>query len=272
MLFVNAYLARTDLTEFLSGLEQETPVQAYIVYDDQQGLVTDGALGELPSNTLGVVMVPFSLRKRHQPRRLGFLHECNQVMCLNIVFGICIPPDFVQESFKCLTKLRRPGVWNLYVAICGCLKLLQIVNHGDRAMIRHVGRAMRVMERLLNPGLISRQASVLRHIPQDFREGPCGFSQWRQCHWCDYWIHDPYEIDWIKGPLCDLCCDWHLGEGRFVDLADAARASDNEWCGLPYEPTAATRCARLLLRWFPQVLTEEVTKNIASSLVDRYEP
>ena len=99
-----------------------------------------------------------------------------------------------------------------------------------------------------------------------------GSLGWTQCYWCDYWVNGAYIIDWIANPLCDLCSDWHLGEGRFAHLAEAEEALGNEWCGLPYEPTHATRCSRLILHWFPQLLTEQLATNIASFSVDRYEP
>ena len=62
--------------------------------------------------------------------------------------------------------------------------------------------------------------------------------------------------------------DWHLGQNRFAAMAEAEVALGNEWSGLPYEPTHVTRCSRLILHWFPQLLVEQVTTNIASFLVD----
>ena len=69
-----------------------------------------------------------------------------------------------------------------------------------------------------------------------------GSLDWAQCHWCPYWVYDPYIIDWIRAPLCNLCYDYHLGLDAFQYLRD----EDPEWYGLPYEPSALTRCAARL--------------------------
>ena len=71
---------------------------------------------------------------------------------------------------------------------------------------------------------------------------PIPLSRWAQCHWCPYWVYDPYIIDWIGAPLCNLCYDYHLGLGSFQSLKD----EDPEWYGLPYDPSALTRCAAWL--------------------------
>ena len=44
--------------------------------------------------------------------------------------------------------------------------------------------------------------------------GSFGNDEWVKCYWCDSWVNDPYIIDWIGEPLCDLCVDWHMGWGR----------------------------------------------------------
>ena len=77
------------------------------------------------------------------------------------------------------------------------------MNHGDREVIRYVGRAIGVMGRLLNsvenvssehaqestghgsstysPARLNlSQASVPRQIAQDFREATCGLSLWAE--------------------------------------------------------------------------------------------
>ena len=77
-----------------------------------------------------------------------------------------------------------------------------------------------------------------------------GSLGWTQCYWCDYWVNNPYILDWIGHALCDLCMDWHLGQNRFAAMAEAEVALGNEWSGLPYEPTHVTRCSRLIFIGF----------------------
>jgi len=95
-----------------------------------------------------------------------------------------------------------------------------------------------------------------------------------ECYWCDGWVDNPCNIDWIGAPLCDLCRDWHLGHGPFREEADRTRARGAEWDGGPYSPTAADRCAVLLSRWFrARMLPDEpVCGLIADFLVPWYEP
>ena len=114
--------------------------------------------------------------------------------------------------------------------------------------------------------VVAIYSSIAIYIPWLFSS--MGSLGWTQCYWCDYWVNNPYILDWIRHALCDLCMDWHLGQNRFAAMAEAEVALGNEWSGLPYEPTHVTRCSRLILHWFPQLLVEQVTTNIASFLVD----
>ena len=75
------------------------------------------------------------------------------------------------------------------------------------------------------------------------------FGCYVKCYWCDYDEWDPYVIDWIGRPLCDYCQDWHLGEGIYAQHPQVL-AAGLDWFGEPYEPTAITRAALLLQRWF----------------------
>ena len=79
--------------------------------------------------------------------------------------------------------------------------------------------------------------------------GSFGNGVWVECYWCDYWVENPYIIDWIGHPLCDLCVEWHMGEGRFE--RDAAQLGREHWRGGPYEPCATTRYMSLLPRLRP---------------------
>ena len=79
--------------------------------------------------------------------------------------------------------------------------------------------------------------------------GSFGRGSYVTCYWCDYWVHDPYIIDRIGKPLCDLCFDWHMGWGRFQSLA--AQYGEEHWCGGPYEPCETTRNISLLQRLRP---------------------
>ena len=89
---------------------------------------------------------------------------------------------------------------------------------------------------------------------------------WTQCYWCDYWVENPYILDWIGSPLCDLCYDWHLGEGRFASYADA------DWFGGPYEPCARTRNSSMLQSLFSRLLSLEILDIINCFLCDWHEP
>ena len=63
-----------------------------------------------------------------------------------------------------------------------------------------------------------------------------GTLGWTRCYWCSFWVHNPYIIDWVEHPLCEVCFDWCIVRG-----------------GGPYEPTAQQRCQRVLERWFPHL-------------------
>ena len=84
-----------------------------------------------------------------------------------------------------------------------------------------------------------------------------GSLGWTQCHWCPYWVYNPYLIDGIDRPLCDWCFEWRV-------LHD----------GSPYEPTAIRRAARLLQRWWGvrYDVHEQVCMEIASFLIERHVP
>ena len=76
-----------------------------------------------------------------------------------------------------------------------------------------------------------------------------------KCYWCEYWVYDPYIIDWIGQPLCNMCFDWLVDEG-----------------GGPYEPTRRTRCSRWLLVQIPRFRSADITAKVASFLVGALEP
>ena len=92
-----------------------------------------------------------------------------------------------------------------------------------------------------------------------------GSMCWVQCYWCDYWVWDPYIIDYIGRPLCNLCFDWHLGIDGFEAerLAVEARG-EIEWFGGPYEPTEITRTTRRLQHFF--VLDTATSRLVAEFL------
>ena len=58
------------------------------------------------------------------------------------------------------------------------------------------------------------------------------------------------EIDWIGAPLCNLCQDWHLGDGQFEAERMAVEARGGTWFKGPYEPTEITRATQRLLQFF----------------------
>ena len=82
-----------------------------------------------------------------------------------------------------------------------------------------------------------------------------GSGVWKECYWCGYRVEDPFILESIGHSLCDLCVDWHLGEGRFNLQGrferDAAQLGREHWRGGPYEPCATTRCMSLLPRLRP---------------------
>ena len=128
--------------------------------------------------------------------------------------------------------------------------------------------------------------------------GSFGRGSWLPCYWCGYWVENPYLIDWIGKPLCNLCFEWHMGWGRFdlEELEDEAELkwaravlAQYKWCpdqgGGPYEPCARTRYFHLLRRLRPlatpdrsqvQVndafFNEEICSMIAEFLVTWHEP
>ena len=81
-----------------------------------------------------------------------------------------------------------------------------------------------------------------------------GSMGWARCYWCEYWVENPYIIDWIGEPLCDWCFDWHLDYG-----------------GGPYEPSAVNRLAALVRRNWPQ-LPKEACALISECLVEWHVP
>ena len=83
--------------------------------------------------------------------------------------------------------------------------------------------------------------------------GSFGRGVWLQCYWCDYWVEDPYIIDWIGRPLCNWCFDWHVAGGG------------------PYEPTSLQRSSNRL-RYFWRNLPETVYESIAWFLRYWHEP
>ena len=93
---------------------------------------------------------------------------------------------------------------------------------------------------------------------------------WSQCYWRNYWVYNANIIAWIGSPLCDLCCDWHLGEGRFAP--DASVVGAENWRRGPYEPCARTRAFFMLQRVFFRSLSSEICDAISCFLYDWHEP
>ena len=57
VILVNAYLSKLDPDRFLAvALRYDSPLQAYIVHSDKQGLSTNARLWDRASNTLGLVL------------------------------------------------------------------------------------------------------------------------------------------------------------------------------------------------------------------------
>ena len=76
-----------------------------------------------------------------------------------------------------------------------------------------------------------------------------------QCYWCDYWVENPYILDWIGHAICKRCLERHLKTG-----------------GGPYEPTALQREKTKFRRLLKTRLPDTVSDLIASFLRGRYEP
>ena len=112
------------------------------------------------------------------------------------------------------------------------------------AWIRVGARQQRSCRQGQDSNVVAIYSSIAIYIPWLFSS--MGSLGWTQCYWCDYWVNNPYILDWIGHALCDLCMDWHLGQNRFAAMAEAEVALGNEWSGLPYEPTHVTRCSRLI--------------------------
>ena len=89
--------------------------------------------------------------------------------------------------------------------------------------------------------------------------GSCG---WRQCYWCDYWVWNPYLLEFMGcNALCNMCWDWQHDED-----------------GGPYEPRrAVTRRARKIRTDLCRALGGEeqdgaIYYHIAEHLVEWWEP
>ena len=91
--------------------------------------------------------------------------------------------------------------------------------------------------------------------------GSFGPNDWHECFWCGYWQRgNIYLCDWLDGPLCNQCFDWHVDEG-----------------GGPYRPDAIDRAEKHLsfvLRPIIVRLTlpEEPVRLLAEFLRSRWQP
>ena len=85
-----------------------------------------------------------------------------------------------------------------------------------------------------------------------------GTMGWVRCYWCPGWAFNPYIIDWIGRPLCDVCFDRH-DEGT----------DNNE----PPRPNARCHRANVVVKVLPQLRgDQEVARVIAEFLEWRYRP
>ena len=85
-----------------------------------------------------------------------------------------------------------------------------------------------------------------------------GTLGWTRCYWCPGWVFNPYIIDWIGRPLCDVCFDRH-DEGL----------DNNE----PPRPNARCHRANVVVKVLPQLRgDQEVARLIAEFLEWRYRP
>ena len=75
---------------------------------------------------------------------------------------------------------------------------------------------------------------------------------WVRCYWCEYWVYNPYIIDWIGRPLCDWCFDWHI-----------------EYGGGPYEPTAKQRTSSRLQIMFARVAVGQRGDQLPATAFDK---
>ena len=90
-----------------------------------------------------------------------------------------------------------------------------------------------------------------------------GCLGWVECYWCPYWVHNPlYSTIWdgIGRPLCEWCMQWYCLHAQHD--------------GIPYEPSARRRAARLLQRWWGvrYHVDERVCVEIASFLIKWHVP
>ena len=130
-----------------------------------------------------------------------------------------------------------------------------------------------------------------------------GPDYWAQCYWCEYWV-PPYWVciqsasylssalpmsrrrphgfynefgtwgilrrEGRPRALCDLCIDWHVGQGRFADYPEVVAAGE-DWVGGPYEPTGISRAGDVMQRWFTG-LPHPIPRTIAEFLVPWHAP
>jgi len=144
------YLSKTDPSIFLGEMEYKTPAQAYIIHSVKQGLGSDVSLWDRQSNTFGIVMAAAQAKSVHgiSMRPYPLLCENNVVMML--AKNITIPQTFAELSLRCLTRFVSDDSKKLYVCVASGLKFLKSKAKGDRATVRHVGRACGEIEHMVN--------------------------------------------------------------------------------------------------------------------------
>ena len=133
---------------------------------------------------------------------------------------------------------------------------------------------------------IRRVEEARSHVLQQRRiellMGSFGTRVWRTCYWCNYWVQDPFIIDWIGRPLCNLCVDWHMGWGRFQTLNGSMPSNAAEWersirSRGPFWPSARDRNIKFLLLLRPPknphlALDLEICEYITEFLCEWHEP
>ena len=126
------------------------------------------------------------------------------------------------------------------------------------------------------------RSRILQERRIELLMGSFGTGVWKPCYWCDYWVEDPFIIDWIGRPLCNLCVDWHMGWGRFQTLDGSMPSNAAEWersmrSRGPYWPCARERNIEFLLRLRPPknphlTLDLDICEYITEFLCEWHEP
>ena len=125
VVIVNMYLSRGELPRCLGDMfTTQTPLQAYVVHSDKQGLGTDPQKWDRQSNTLGVVLIPC-------PRKPNACVVMSEFPCMSgddkaigLVKDFEIPDSFRDNTFPQLIHLPDENRGDFFEYVYACVEFL----------------------------------------------------------------------------------------------------------------------------------------------------